>query len=326
MWTADRIRELGAAAWEGRIVSAAAAVGVFDVLGTQGRTARWVAGRCGLDRRAVELLLNALVGMGLLRLVDGKYVATAVVGRYLRSDSADGVAWMLRHHNELAKSWARLDEVLRTGAPARGEDSGRAEGPEVFIRAMDDHARRRARVVARCLADRRFGTMLDAGGGSGAFCVEFCRRWRRLRATLFDRPGVLKVARKIIDRQGEGRRISMVAGDLNDDELPSGFDLVLLSNVIHSSGPGEIKSWFKKVHGSLRSGGILVIHDFLTDRTRTRPRGSAVFAINMLVNTEAGRVYSHGELGKWLRGVGFAAVRSARPGEPAQDLLVARRG
>jgi len=304
MWTADRIRELGAAAWEGRIVSAAAAVGVFDVLGTQGRTARWVAGRCGLDRRAVELLLNALVGMGLLRLVDGKYVATAVVGRYLRSDSADGVAWMLRHHNELAKSWARLDEVLldevlRTGAPARGEDSGRAEGPEVFIRAMDDHARRRARGVARCLADRRFGTMLDAGGGSGAFCVEFCRRWRRLRATLFDRPGVLKVARKIIDRQGEGRRISMVAGDLNDDELPSGFDLVLLSNVIHSSGPGEIKSWFKKVHGSLRSGGI---------------------------HTEAGRVYSHGELGKWLRGVGFAAVRSARPGEPAQDLLVARRG
>ena len=322
MWTADRIRELGAAAWEGRIVSAAAAVGVFDVLGTQGRTSRWVAGRCGLDRRAVELLLNALVGMGLLRVVHGKYVATAVVGRYLRSDSADGVAWMLRHHNELAKSWARLDEVLRTGAPARGADSGRADGPEVFIRAMHDHARRRARVVARYLAGRRFETMLDAGGGSGAFCVEFCRRWRRLRATLFDRPAVLK----IIGRQSEGRRISMVAGDLNEDELPSGFDLVLLSNVIHSSGSGEIKSWFKKIHGSLRNDGILVIHDFLTDPTRTRPRGSAVFAINMLVNTEAGRVYSHGELGKWLRGVGFAAVRSARPGEPAQELLIARRG
>jgi len=326
MWTADRIRGLGAAAWEGRIVSAAAAVGVFDVLGTRGRTSGWVAGRCGLDRRAVELLLNSLVGMGLVRLVRGKYAATAVVGRYLRSDSTDGVAWMLRHHNELAKSWARLDEVLRTGEPARGDDSGWADGPEVFIRAMHDHARRRARVVARYFAGWGFETMLDAGGGSGAFCVEFCRRWRRLRATLFDRPGVLKVARKIIGRQPERRRISMVAGDLSDDELPSGFDLVLLSNVIHSSGPGEIKSWFKKIHGLLRSGGILVIHDFLTDPTGTKPRGSAVFAINMLVNTEAGRVYSHGELGKWLRGVGFAAVRSARPGEPAQEIVIARRG
>ncbi|HUW83092.1 MAG TPA: methyltransferase [Phycisphaerae bacterium] len=321
------IMELGQCAWEARIVSAAAEVGVFDAIDERGRSARSIARRCRLDERATELLLNALAGLGLVRLRGQAYSARPVVKRCLQENSPQSVTWMLRHHNQLAKSWAQLDDVLRRGGPVRREQQTRraAEGTERFIRAMHDNSRTRAAALAHFFAGQDFRTMLDAGGGSGAYCQAFCRRWPKLQATLFDRPDVLKVARKIVGTESVGRRIHMVEGDLNDDPLPQGFDLVLLSNVIHSSGPDEIRLWFRKIYKALVPGGTLVIHDFLTNAARTQPKQAAVFAVNMLINTAAGRTYSHAELADWLRRANFSKIRRAEPAEPTSGILIARR-
>jgi SAM-dependent methyltransferase len=319
--------ELSQRAWEARIVSAAAEVGVFDALDQRGRSAGSIARRCGLDTRATELLLNALTGLGLVALRGQAYKARPIVRRCLREDSPQSITWMLRHHNQLAKSWAHLDDVVRHGGPVQRDRTIRRqpEGADRFIRAMHDNARKRALALAQSFADHDFRTMLDAGGGSGAYCQAFCRKWPKLQATLFDRPDVLKVARKIVGTGSVGRRIRMLAGDLNDDPLPQGFDLVLLSNVIHSSGPDEIRLWFRKIHKALVPGGTLVIHDFLTNAAHTQPRQAAVFAVNMLVNTAAGRTYSYAELADWLRRIKFSKIRRVAPGELTGGLLVARR-
>lgn len=327
MRSSQDIMELSQGAWEARIVSAAAEVGVFDALDEQGRSAGAIARRCRLDERATELLLNALAGLGLVSLRGRAYTPRPIVKRYLREDSPQSITWMLRHHNQLAKSWAQLDDVLRRGGPARRDRTARrdAEGTERFIRAMHDNSRKRALALAHSFADQDLGTMLDAGGGSGAYCQAFCRRWPKLQATLFDRGDVLKVARKIVGTGPVGRRVHMVAGDLNDDPLPQGFDLVLLSNVIHSSGPGEIRLWFRKIHKALVPGGTLVIHDFLTNAARTQPKQAAVFAINMLVNTAAGRTYSFAELTDWLGRAKFSKIRRAKAAELTSGILIARR-
>ena len=328
MRTREDIYRLAEAAWQSRVLSAAAAVGLFDAVGDRPATARALATRCGLDVRATEMMLNALVGLDVLRRSKGGYSARPVVRRLLRADSKDGVAWMLRHHNGLARSWAWLDEVVRGGGPVGPErrQGGEPDGAEVFIRAMDDHSRSRAKVVAAYLAEEAPATMLDIGGGSGAYCVAFCRQWRGLKATLFDRAGVLEVATAIIGATPAGRRISMVAGDLSEDPLPAGlFDLVLLSNVIHSSGPAEVRGWLGKIRRVMAPGGLLVIHDFLTNATRTKPTRAAVFGINMLVNTPEGRVYSQVELRAWLKATGFGGIRSARLEGLVDGLLVARR-
>ena len=327
MRSGQEIMELSQRAWEARIVSAAAEVRIFDALDQRRRSAAAIARRCALDTRATELLLNALAGIGLVTLRGRAYTARPIVRRCLQEDSPQSMTWMLRHHNQLAKSWAQLDEVLRRGGPVPPNRTTRrhAEGTHRFIRAMHDNARKRAAALAQLFADHDFRTMLDAGGGSGAYCQAFCRRSARLQATLFDRADVLKVARSIVGTGSVGRRIHMVAGDLNDDPLPQGFDLVLLSNVIHSSGPDEIRLWLRKIRKALVPGGTLVIHDFLTNAARTQPKQAAVFAINMLVNTAAGRTYSFTELADWLGRAKFSKIRPVKPGEFTSGLLIARR-
>ena len=56
-----------------------------------------------------------------------------------------------------------------------------------------------------------------------------------------------------------------------------------------------------RVFEALAPGGRVVIQDHLMGPDKTAPRAGALFAINMLVNTEAGSTYTFAELSGWLR-------------------------
>ena len=63
---------------------------------------------------------------------------------------------------------------------------------------------------------------------------------------------------------------------------------------------------FAKVHAALTPGGRVLIRDVVMDESRTSPRGGALFAVNMLVNTPGGGTFTFAELGKELTEAGFA--------------------
>jgi len=57
------------------------------------------------------------------------------------------------------------------------------------------------------------------------------------------------------------------------------------------------------------------------DPDRTQPRDGAIFAVNMLVNTEGGSTYTFGEIRAWLEEAGFANVRLLQKGERMDGLV-----
>ncbi|HVY62501.1 MAG TPA: methyltransferase, partial [Planctomycetota bacterium] len=72
-------------------------------------------------------------------------------------------------------------------------------------------------------------------------------------------------------------------------------------------------------------GGAIVVHDFLLDETRTRPRYGALFALNMLVMSDHGRCYSVAETRALLESAGFHSVEHRDLGEPrGLSVVVAR--
>jgi len=50
----------------------------------------------------------------------------------------------------------------------------------------------------------------------------------------------------------------------------------------------------------LNKGGRIVNQEFYIKRERTHPFQSALFSVNMLVNTKSGRCYSPEEIINWL--------------------------
>ncbi|MCP3955700.1 MAG: methyltransferase, partial [Desulfobacterales bacterium] len=56
---------------------------------------------------------------------------------------------------------------------------------------------------------------------------------------------------------------------------------------------------------ALKPGGTIHIMDMMTDKTHTKPKFSALFAVNMALTTDSGWVFSDAELGGWLAEAGF---------------------
>ena len=112
-------------------------------------------------------------------------------------------------------------------------------------------------------------------------------------------------------------------GDFYADELPGGHDLALLSAIIHQNGPDQNVALFSKVFRALIPGGRIVIRDHVMTPDRTRPKDGAVFAVNMLLVTPAGRTYTYDQIREALSKAGFERVRLLQDGEHMDGLVEA---
>lgn len=92
-------------------------------------------------------------------------------------------------------------------------------------------------------------------------------------------------------------------------KLPGGFDVAWLSHILHSEGPSMCRAIIGKAARALVPGGLLLVHEFILDDSRTSPVFPALFSLNMLAGTAEGRSYSLSELSAMLAGAGARDVR-----------------
>jgi hypothetical protein len=166
--------------------------------------------------------------------------------------------------------------------------------------------------------------VLDVGGGSGAYAMEFVRAHAGIMATVFDLPKVLPLTAEYVRRAGLQDRVALVAGDYDRDDLGPGFDLVFLSAIIHSNSAVRNRDLIRKGFAALESPGQLVVQDFIVDEDRLGPPFGVLFALNMLVGTDAGDTYTESEVRQWMLEAGFDRV--ARRDTPfGTSLIVGHR-
>jgi ubiquinone/menaquinone biosynthesis C-methylase UbiE len=297
---AKRIRELVSNFWISRIILTANNLRVFDEL-EKTMTAKSVAKKLSLDPRATELLLNSLVSLKLLKKEGNKFINTSASSKYLVQQSPFYLGDIIRHNDILWTNWSYLNEVIKTGSPAN-----KAFELESFILGMHNLANLKKDVLIKQLSLKGIQKILDLGGGPGTYSMEFAKRGKDVY--LFDRPEALEIAKTLIAKEGLGDRITLLEGDFLTDPIGSDYDMVLMSQILHSYGKRDIKSLLKKTRNALKPSGILVIHEFYLNSNLTEPLTGAIFSINMLVNTPQGRTYSVQELKKFLKQSGFKVI------------------
>ena len=292
-----------------RVILTANNLGVFEVL-QEPKTAAEAARQLKTDLRATEILFDAVTALGLLRKTGAGYRNTATAKTFLVSTSPQYQGDMLRHADGLWKNWSNLDEVVRTGRPSR---SGERQH-DVFIRAMHNNALPRVREVLAALDLRRVRRALDLGGGPGTYSIALAKKG--ITVTLFDLPDTLATAQKIVRAAGAGN-VSFRSGNFHFDDIGGPYDLVFLSQIVHSNGPVENRALLAKAHAALAAGGTLAVHEFTLDENHAGPVSGALFSVNMLVNTGQGRSYAPGEIRTWLSEAGCSRIKVTRLGDTA---------
>jgi len=240
--------------------------------------------------------------LGLLKKTGIKYRNTSLSAKFLVKGSPWYQGDMLRHSDTLWKSWSGLDEVVKTGLPNRSGERHH----ESFIRAMHNNAVFRAKDVIKAVDVRGVKKALDLGGGPGTYSTELARHV--IAVTLFDLPNTITIALKLV-KESMVRNIDFIGGDFHVDDIGKGYDLVFISQILHSLSEDESVALLKKSYRALNEGGRVAIQEFLLEQDRAHPVPGALFSVNMLVNTTAGRCYTPQEMTGWLARAGFFRIR-----------------
>ena len=305
-----------------RILLTAIELDIFTHLELPASSA-YVADTLETAPRHTDRLLNALATLGVIEKKEGRFVNGVTASKHLVPGKPD--YWMSLHHlNNMWNSWTRLTDVVRYGQPARTlPDTSQAslDWADHFIAAMQQFGSLRAPAVFDKLELKGAKKALDLGGGSGAFAVELAGRYPELSVVIFDLPDILPLTRGYIEKSGFADRISYTGGDFLVNEYGSGFDVVFMSNVIHSNGPEEIQNMFRRAYQALKPNCKLVVHDFMPGEDRTAPPWAVTFALNMLVHTENGDTYTVSEVTDWMAAAGFINIKHKDTGMNS-DLVI----
>ncbi|MBI2440877.1 MAG: methyltransferase domain-containing protein, partial [Lentisphaerae bacterium] len=167
---------------------------------------------------------------------------------------------------------------------------------------------------------------LDIAAGSGVWSIAFAQEFRSATVTALDFPAVLKVARAYAGKFGVGHRFKYLSGDLRRlDFGKQQHDLIILGHICHSEGRANTIRLLRKSYAALRKDGQVLIADFLPNNRRTGPVMPLMFALNMLLNTTEGDVFSVAEYQKWLRAAGFKKIELLRSAPAPSPLILAAK-
>lgn len=327
-WSDEKLLEMGRAFQPACVLLAAAELDLFESLSEGPLSAHDLASAIDGDLRATQYLADALVALGLLEKLGGLYSAGPDVLRALTRGSSESVLPMLRHQANCLRSWSQLAAVVRSGQrhdrpPSIG---GEEADTDSFIEAMDVASRFAAPRVVALVGPPRFRHLLDIGCGPGTWAIALLRATPGATATLFDLAEVLPIARRHIEAAGLSGRVEYAAGDyLSDLPLPTGVDLAWVSAIAHQNSRQQNRDLFSKVHAALDPGGRIMIRDIVMEESHTAPPAGAMFAINMLVNTDSGGTFSLKEMKEDLRGAGFIDVTLTRGEREMDSVLMATK-
>jgi predicted O-methyltransferase YrrM len=307
------------------LVAAVAHLKVFEHLSGGALSFNNLRRKMGLAERPAAVLLTALRAMGLLKKdEDSRVCLTAIANEHLAGGPFDmcdyiglgaqspGVLEMLERLNTNrpanADAAAGAAFIYREGIESAMEKEGQARQ---LTLALAGRSRNIAPVLANLLPMEGTQRLLDVGGGTGIYSIAFLQKNPGLRALVWDRPEVLKVAGEIAAQYGVRTRLQCVEGNMFSDPVPPGADTILLSNVLHDWDEPECRKIIVRLAQALPKHGRIVIHDALLNDAQDGPLPVALYSAALFSLTE-GRAYSHAEYATWLAEAGLQ-VSSAVP-------------
>jgi ubiquinone/menaquinone biosynthesis C-methylase UbiE len=301
---------------------AASELGLFEALAGSPATVDALAARTGLTRRTARISADAMVALGLLERRGNEYSNTDVAATFLAGNPGPDLRPLLRHWDKNSYPvWTEFAEALGRG-PAHEIFELDEEHQRIASAGIEAILAGPANALARAFDFSPHRRLLDVGGGTGSWTIATARSFPHLEATILERSSVVGVARERVAAAGLASRVTVVAGDALADELPSGHDVFLLANLVHYWSPERNVALFTRIRSAAPAGARLLLADFWTDPTHTKPVQAAVMAGEFAVHLREGDVYSVEEVGEWLPEAGWRFVAHA-PLVGPQSLIVA---
>jgi hypothetical protein len=318
--TPERILQTGFGFWGSKTLLSAVEMGVFTELARHPEDCQTLESRLGLHPRSARDFFDALVALGFLKRIDGKYHNTPETDLYLdrrKPSYIGGMLEMLNHR--LFGFWNHLTEGLRTGIPQNEAKSG---GLSLFEALYADPARLREFLAAMTGLSRgsnlaiatkfpwdRYRTYLDVGTAQGDTAVQIALAHSHLAGTGFDLAEVGPIFEEYVEQNGLAHRLRFVPGNFFKEPLPQA-DVVVMGHILHDWSLDQKKALIQNAYNAVPSGGALIVYESIIDDDRSQNAFGLLMSLNMLIETHEGFDYTGADCMSWMKEIGFRETRT----------------
>jgi precorrin-6B methylase 2 len=309
------------------VANAAVQLGVFGALRDGPRSAAHLAATLPASAPQLEVLLDALVGTGLLDRAGDDFALTEVSTTFLVPGAERYMGGLLLHSPGRQENWPLLAGTVGSGAPVFPVDEDVRFWRDIDAAAFaTQHALARRTVELCGMRGDEPLRILDVGAGAAPWSVALLQALPQATALANDLPEVVDLARESAERHGVGERLRTEPGDFR--MLSFGHqrhDVVVLANVVRTEGEVGAPRLLRRAADWLRPGGRMVVADYFLDEERRSNSTALLLGVTMMANTISGRTFTVSRHLHWLRDAGLSAVELLEP-LPGAQVLVARHG
>ena len=305
-----RLQRIALAYWESAALFAGVELDLFTAIARGHDTIASAAKAIGVSERNAERLMTALTGMTLLARNGEHFTNAPDAARFLVKDSSRYAGpWMLftkprwERFGRLAEHLrSRRENVLGAYTEFTVEDARR------YHAATSSIGFGAGRKFCRDVDLSQRHTLLDLGGGSGAYSITAAKTWPQLRAIVFDLPPVAEVARGYIAENGVADRVSAMAGDFTRSDFPAGVDVVLMASNLPQYEPDLIRLVVRKAFAALQPGGEMHLVGETLHDDRSGPLSATLWGLNEAIQGSTGVAHSEADVRGYMTEAGFTGV------------------
>jgi hypothetical protein len=294
-------------------------LGIPDLLADGPLDLEELAQEAGCHAPNLYRVLSALAAVGVFDKVGPRRFALTEAGNALRTGVPGSLRpTVLFSLNEAHwRPWGHLLHTVRTGENAfkhaHGASlfeylAGNPEEASLFNMGMAGNSPAHARLVAASYDFSRMSRVVDVAGGRGRLLATTLELNPHLRGVLFDLPHVIESARELVTGAGVADRCDFVGGDFFK-AVPEGGDAYVLRNIIHDWEDDEAAAVLMTCRRAMAEGArLILVERYLSED----PRESLLIHhadLEMLVNV-GGRERTTDEYAALLARSGFQLART----------------
>ncbi|MFC4014159.1 methyltransferase [Nonomuraea purpurea] len=242
-------------------------LGVADHLAEGPRTVEELAEATGTHAPSLHRALRALACKGIFTETEQGVFDLTPLAQPLRSDHPVSLRAAYPLLVPDIEAWAAFDHSIRTGQASFDGVHGRGYW-EYMADHPDDSARFDASQQAATRLELRTSlpaydwaalrTLVDVGGGNGAFLGGILAKIPSLRGTVFDLPHVVAGAHERLADYGVSERCEVVGGSFFE-EIPAGAGGYLLKRILYGWDDEHALALLRAVRKAMRQDSRLLI-------------------------------------------------------------------
>ncbi len=250
-------------------VSAAARIGLPDAISDEALSADDIAKATNSDAQATFRLLRALASIGIFEEISPRRFGHTPLSLTLRTSGPSALREFAMMYSAawFAPALDGLEYSVRTGESCLARSLGKPgyewlkEHPEESIianRAMQLYS---DVIEAPCVDHLDLpseGTVVDIGGGNGAFLAGVLENYPRLHGIVAELPQVVEQARDYLAQRGLENCCRVVPIDMFAG-VPAGGDVYLFKRVLHNWRSDKVVTVLQHCRRAMAPNGKLVV-------------------------------------------------------------------